>query len=78
MIMGYYRVDEEKQEVYEYAAVVYPHGMMGEESVVLLKQSDIEEVVFKGCDDEESQNVCVGLPTLIQSIALGEENPQEE
>jgi hypothetical protein len=78
MIMGYYRVDEEKEEVYEYAAVVYPHGMMGEESVVLLKQSDIEAVVFMGCDDEESQKVCKGLPALIQSITLGEQAPQEE
>ena len=46
----------EENKDFDYIGVVYPEGNMGEGSQFLFNHSDIEEIVFRGYEDEERDN----------------------
>ena len=66
MIMGYYPVDHEKEEMYLYSAVLYPYGIDSIDSCLLLNKEDIVEVVFQGYCDEEGDKLTNTLPYIIE------------
>lgn len=47
---------EEEGKYYDYGAVFYPEGMMGE-SFIYLMHEDIDEIVFKGYEDEDNSRM---------------------
>jgi hypothetical protein len=53
MIFGVGQTDESEGKDYDYIGVMYPEGNMGEGSQFLFNHSDIQEVVYRGYDDEE-------------------------
>lgn len=53
MITGVFPIQTEEEEVYDYIAVIYPEGYIGPRSNYVFNHGDIEEVLFKGYDDEE-------------------------
>ena len=55
MIFGVGQTLEENKD-FDYIGVVYPEGNMGEGSQFLFNHSDIEEIVFRGYEDEERDN----------------------
>lgn len=72
MIIGYYPIDEEAGQMYEYLTVLYPQGILSKESLFLMDLSEIKEVVFRGYADEESEVLCEIIPQALQEIALEE------
>lgn len=69
VIMGILQYNvEKKDKVYDYLGVPYPHGYMGEGTSFLFNHSDIEEVVFRGYEDEERDRMLEMLETLRQGI----------
>lgn len=56
MIFGVGQTQLEKNKDFDYIGVVYPEGNMGEGSQFLFNHSDIEEIVFRGYEDEERDN----------------------
>lgn len=73
MILGYYPIDEDTQQMYEYLAVIYPQGILNDESLFLIHSSDIEEIIFQGYSDEESELLREIIPATLQQIALEED-----
>ena len=53
-VVGQTQLEENKD--FDYIGVVYPEGNMGEGSQFLFNHSDIEEIVFRGYEDEERDN----------------------
>ena len=53
MIFGVKQTDTESGKEYDYISVLYPEGNMGEVGQFLFNHSDIEEVYFRGHEDEE-------------------------
>ena len=53
MITGLLPIQTEEEEVYDYIAVIYPEGYIGPRSNYVFNHGDIEEILFKGYDDEE-------------------------
>lgn len=54
MIMGVLQTDEEHPEtVYDYMGIPYPEGYMGEESVYLFQHENINDIVFRGYENPE-------------------------
>ena len=53
MITGVLPIQTEEEEVYDYIAVIYPEGYIGPRSNYVFNHGDIEEILFKGYDDEE-------------------------
>ena len=53
MIFGVGQEDLTTHTPYDYIGVVYPEGNMGEGSQLLFNHSDIEQIVFRGFEDEE-------------------------
>ncbi len=58
MIFGvkYRKIKQNKTEEYDYIAVPYPEGNMGEQYQYLFNKSDIETVYYKGYENEEQEN----------------------
>ena len=56
MIFGVGQTQLEENKDFDYIGVVYPEGNMGEGSQFLFYHSDIEEIVFRGYEDEERDN----------------------
>ena len=56
MIIGVGQTQLEENKDFDYIGVVYPEGNMGEGSQFLFNHSDIEEIVFRGYEDEERDN----------------------
>ena len=53
MIFGVGQTKLDTNTTYDYISVIYPEGNVGPEGQFLFNHEDIEEVVFKGYDDEE-------------------------
>ena len=56
MIYGVRQIELETQEEYDYIGVVYPEGNMGQGSQFVFNHDKIQEVFFKGYEDEERQD----------------------
>lgn len=55
MIYGVKQRDQETQTEYDYIGVVYPEGNMGQGTQFLFDHEQIEEIYFKGFEDEERE-----------------------
>lgn len=73
MILGYYPIDKDMNEMYEYLAVIYPQGILNENSFFLLNSTDIAEVVYQGYADEESKLLREMIPKALKAVADKEE-----
>lgn len=53
MIYGVGQTNQSENREYDYIGVMYPEGNMGEGTQYLFNHSDIDQVFFRGYDDEE-------------------------
>ena len=53
MIFGIKQMDSEVKEEYDYIGVLYPEGNIGFEGQYLFNHESIEQVFFKGYEDDE-------------------------
>lgn len=53
MIFGVKQTDNESGTEYDYIGVVYPEGNLGPEVQFLFNHENVEEVFFRGYEDEE-------------------------
>lgn len=53
VIFGIKQSDMETGEEYDYIGVPYPEGNMGTEAQFLFQHEDIQEVLFRGYENEE-------------------------
>ena len=55
MIFGIGQTDFTNNIDYDYIGVMYPEGSMGEGSQYLFNHSDIDQIYFRGFEDEERE-----------------------
>lgn len=55
MIFGVKQMDSEVQVEYDYIGVLYPEGNIGIEGQYLFNHENIEQVFFRGYEDEERE-----------------------
>lgn len=55
MIFGIKQTDNSTGVEYDYISVLYPEGNVGEVGQYLFNHSDIEEIYFRGYEDEERE-----------------------
>lgn len=53
MIFGVKQMDSEVREEYDYIGVMYPEGNVGIEGQYLFNHENIDQIFFKGYEDEE-------------------------
>ena len=53
MVYGVGQTDESENIEYDYIGVMYPEGNMGDGSQYLFNHSDIDQIFFRGYEDEE-------------------------
>lgn len=56
MIFGIKQTDEETNVEYDYIGVLYPEGNIGKGGQFLFNHKNIEEVFFKGFEDDERKD----------------------
>ena len=67
MIMGVLQTDEEHPEtVYDYMGIPYPEGYMGEESVYLFQHENINDIVLRGYENPERDEMIQVLEMIIE------------
>ena len=52
---------------YDYVGVPYPAGNMGQDHQYLFNHSDIEQIIFRGYEDEERQKLMTALQAYVQN-----------
>lgn len=57
MILGYYPIDQETDEKFDYSAVVYPHGYSYGNNLILFNKDDIERVEYEGYSDDDTEMI---------------------
>lgn len=55
MVFGVGQTNETDNIDYDYIGVMYPEGNMGDGSQFLFNHSDIDQIVFRGYEDEERE-----------------------
>ncbi|MCI8515284.1 MAG: DUF4176 domain-containing protein [Hungatella sp.] len=68
MIYGVKQTDTSTDKEYDYISVLYPEGNMGDESQFLFNHSDIEEIYFRGCEDEEREEFIENLARYYEGL----------
>lgn len=53
MIFGVKQTDLDTNKMYDYAGVIYPEGNIGAQYQILFEHGAIEEIIFKGYENEE-------------------------
>jgi len=56
MIFGLRQTDSQTNEEYDYIAVMYPEGNLGEHLRFMFNHEDIEEIVFTGYESDEHKS----------------------
>ncbi len=56
MVFGIKQTDTATGREHDYIGVVYPEGNMGEQLQFFFEHDGIEEVVFRGFEDQEREN----------------------
>lgn len=66
MIIGIRQTSPEDQKTYDYLAVLYPEGNMGTEYQMLFDHEAVEEICFRGYEDEERDRFIKRLEELLK------------
>lgn len=64
MIFGVCQTDTDTGREFDYIAVMYPEGNIGESMRFLFNHSDIQEICFRGYHDEERTVFLTNLQTF--------------
>lgn len=78
MITGVFPIQTEEEEVYDYVAVVYPEGYIGPRSNYVFNHGDIEEILFKGYDDEERKGYIDVMKMTMETVFETVKNSSED
>ena len=74
MIYGVKQTDAKTDTTYDYVGVLYPEGNIGQEYQLLFSHDAIEEIYFRGYENEErlfcNQKVNIAYEKLSLSLAL--------
>lgn len=66
-------VDNASEKLFDYGACLYPEGLVGSDQTLAFNHNDIEKVVFKGYETENSKK----LSDLLNDIKNKKINPNE-
>ncbi len=67
MIFGVKQTDADTDEEYDYIGVMYPEGNVGGETQILFQHEDIQEIFFRGYEDEEREEFINNLSSYYES-----------
>lgn len=62
---------EKEKEMYDYGACQFPEGVLDSKTGIGFNHSDIEEIVYMGCEDEEYKQLNVTLRKYADELRAG-------
>ena len=78
MIIGFGCIDEETKQEYDYAACMYPEGMISTKESLAFNHDQIDKITFMGCVDEEEKEFKSALNEVIETFRNRDNNSQDE
>jgi len=73
MVIGVMQTEEGTGDEYDYLGVIYPEGNLGEEGRFLFDHKNIDEVVFRGFEDEERDQFIINLDNFYANRGKSQE-----
>lgn len=70
MVFGVKQMDNGTKIEYDYIGVLYPEGNMGEAGQYLFNHENIDQIFFRGYEDEEREGFLKGLEMFYTEEAL--------
>lgn len=70
MIIGILQVKPDENKMYDYLAVPYPEGYIGENNNFLFSHEDINDVIFKGYENPERESFINAMRILYEKNQL--------
>lgn len=67
-IIGTFQFNLKTGKMYDYIGVVYPEGYLGGNSCFLFNTDDIENVIFRGFEDERRNNYIEILREVVTAV----------
>ncbi len=75
MITGFCSVpNDNDEEIYDYSGCMYPEGVINSDEVLLFNNGDINEVFFKGYEDDDEKE----FKSELYSIFFSNDNVEED
>lgn len=68
------KTDDGGEELYDYAAVVYPFGIIGD-ALLYMNHDAVRAVVFKGFEDEEDVEMRTSISEVLEALDIPKGNP---
>lgn len=60
-------IHTEEKITYDYMGLPYPEGYLGEDSVLFFYEDQIQEIVFRGYDDDEREFMLGAMKKILDS-----------
>ena len=74
VVAGVFQVEaNDETKIHDYVGNPYPEGFLGREGNILFDEGDIEEVCFRGYEDEERTEFIKLLNQAFEVLSLEEE-----
>lgn len=73
MIIGIRQTKVDTNEEFDYLGVLYPEGNLGGNTRILFNHVDLEEVAFRGYEDEEREAFIEKLSAMLDGEVTNEE-----
>lgn len=70
MIFGRKQIHIKSKEMYDYVACFYPEGNINEDYTFLFNHEDINEVIFKGYEDNDEIEYNKKLNEVVQIVRI--------
>lgn len=76
MVFGVRQTDRTDKTEYDYIGVMYPEGNIGEQGQFLFNHADIEQVLFRGYENEERTRFLEKLARFYETQQPLEPSPE--
>ena len=69
MVIGYFPIPKDDQsKMYDYMACLFPEGVLDTDKNIVFNNDDVDQVIFRGLDNEESSTFTEKLSVYKEQI----------
>ena len=68
MVVGYYPVHPDTEEMFDYLVVLYPQGVLNYNSLLMINHSEIGKVLYEGFKDDDTEKLKKYLNMIEETI----------
>ncbi len=67
MVVGYFPVHPDTEEMYDYLVVIYPQGFISNNSLLMINHEEVSEILFEGYYDARTEEILSRINNITES-----------